>query len=120
MREVSRAGRARVALTAAVAAVCLTAALGAGCTLLLDTTANPHKCTTDDDCTRFPNAACDNARKVCVPKLPYLVDSGVMDTGAGGTGGGPACELAFDNAGRLNGVGPDGGLRPLPQGDAGQ
>jgi hypothetical protein len=113
MREVSRAGRARVALT--TAAVCLTAAIGAGCTLLLDTSANPQKCSNDADCARFPNAACDDARKVCVPKLPYLTDGGATDTGAGGTGGAPACQLSFDNASRINGVGPDGGLRPLPE-----
>jgi hypothetical protein len=120
MREVPRAGRTRIALTAAVSAVCLIAAIQAGCTLLLDTSANPHKCNNDADCARFPNAACDNVRKVCVPKLPYLTDAAPIETGAGGTGGAAACELSFDNAGRLNGVGPDGGLRPLPQGDAGQ
>jgi hypothetical protein len=115
MREVSRAGRVRVALTAAVAVVGLYTASGAGCTLLLDTSANPHKCSTDADCARFPNAACDNARKVCVPKLPYVSDAGTLETGAGGTGGGPACELSFDNNARIGVTGPDGGLRPLPE-----
>jgi hypothetical protein len=86
---------------------------GTGCTLLLDTSASPHKCETDDDCARLPNAACDDARKQCVPRLPF-VDSGAPDTGAGGTSGGLACELSFDNRVRINASGPDGGLRPLP------
>ena len=88
---------------------------GAGCTLLLDTSSSPNKCETDNDCARFPNAACDDARKQCVPRLPY-VDSGAPDTGAGGTSGGLTCELTFDNQARINLSGPDGGLRPLPDG----
>jgi hypothetical protein len=102
----------------AVAALALSAAGGGGCTLLLDTSANPQKCSNDGDCARFPNAACDDARKICVPKLPYANDAGMgmPDTGAGGTA---ACELAFDNAARINAFGPDGGLRPLPDPDGG-
>jgi hypothetical protein len=88
----------------------------AGCTLLLDTTANPYKCSTDDDCKHFPNAACDNARKQCVPRLPNASgDSGPPDDGAGGTSG-LTCELTFDNKARLSQTAPDGGLRPLPDG----
>lgn len=88
---------------------------GVGCTLLLDTSTNPHRCETDDDCAIFPNAACDDAKKQCVPRLPY-VDSGAPDMGTGGTSGGLTCEQTFDNQARLNFVGPDGGLRPLPDG----
>jgi hypothetical protein len=96
--------------------LCISMGGGAGCTLLLDTSANPTtRCETDGDCARFANAACDDARKQCVPRLPY-VDSGAPDTGAGGTSGGLTCELAFDNAARINLSGPDGGLRPLPDG----
>jgi len=87
---------------------------GAGCTLLLDTSSNPYRCSTDGDCARFPNAVCDNARKECVPRLPYP-DSGMPDSGAGGTSG-LTCEVTFDNGLRLTQVGPDGGLRPLPEG----
>jgi hypothetical protein len=88
---------------------------GVGCTLLLDTSSNPHKCATDDDCALLPNAVCDDARKTCVPRLPY-VDSGAPDTGAGGTSGGLTCEQSFDNKARISFPGPDGGLRPLPDG----
>jgi hypothetical protein len=87
---------------------------GTGCTLLLDTSGNAYKCSSDSDCTHFPNAVCDSARKQCVPRLPY-VDSGVLDTGAGGTSG-LTCEQSFDNGQRLTMTGPDGGLRPLPEG----
>ena len=90
---------------------------GAGCTLLLDTSTNPTtRCETDGDCARFPNAACDDARKQCVPRLPYVDSGAPPDTGAGGTSGGLTCELAFDNQAPINLSGPDGGLRPLPEG----
>ena len=88
---------------------------GVGCTLLLDTSGNPTRCETDDDCARFPNAACDDAKKQCVPRLPY-VDSGAADRGVGGTSGGLTCEQTFDNQARINLSGPDGGLRPLLDG----
>jgi hypothetical protein len=103
----------------AVAALALWAGSGGGCTVLLDTSANPQKCSNDGDCARFANAACDNAHKICVPKLPYANDAGMMETGGGGTGGTAACELSFDNATRINAFGPDGGLRPLPDPDGG-
>ncbi len=89
---------------------------GVGCTLLLDTTSNPYKCETDDDCVRLPNAACDDAKKQCVPRLPFVDAAAGSDTGAGGTSGGLSCELSFDNRVRINVSGPDGGLRPLPEG----
>jgi len=88
---------------------------GAGCSLLLETDIKPHKCTTDDDCASLPSAACDNARKECVPKLPVGgVDGGQPDADAGPIA--PACEIAFDNSTRVMFIGPDGGLRPLPEG----
>jgi len=87
---------------------------GGGCTLLLDADANPYKCSTSADCNRFPNAVCDDARKQCVPRLPF-VDGGPPEGGAGGTSG-LTCEFSFDNAARIHGPGPDGGLRPLPEG----
>jgi hypothetical protein len=88
----------------------------AACTLLLDTDANPQTCKIDADCARFPNAACDNARRVCVPRLPSVVmDGGVPLDGSVDTGGGLVCQAAFDNAARITMTGPDGGLRPLPE-----
>jgi len=97
-----------------VALLGLATAGGIGCTLLLDTTSNPQKCNNDADCARFPNAVCDNARKTCVPRQPY-VDSGMpLDTGV--DGGGATCSLSFDNSIRIPVTGPDGGLRPLPDG----
>jgi hypothetical protein len=89
-----------------------------GCTLLLDTDANPHSCNVEADCARLPNAVCDNARRICVPRLPAAGDDGgaPMDAGVDDTGGGLMCELAFDNAARITMTGPDGGLRPLPEG----
>jgi hypothetical protein len=113
-RTVPAKGRAPTALIiggVVAAALGLSVAGGVGCTLLLDTSNNPQKCSTDADCARFPNAACDNARRQCVPKLPYGSDAGTSETGAGGAG---ACELWFDNSARIAGNGPDGGLRPLP------
>jgi hypothetical protein len=90
-----------------------------GCTLLLDTDgANPHSCNIDADCAQLPNAVCDNARRVCVPRLPSAGDDGgvpPIDGGDADTGGGLMCELAFDNAARITMSGPDGGLRPLPE-----
>ncbi len=64
----SRPGRALAALVFAVWG--LLVAGGAGCSLLLDTDANPYMCNTDQDCARYPNAACDNVRRQCVPRLP--------------------------------------------------
>jgi hypothetical protein len=104
----------------ALIALGLSSAGGAGCTLLLDTNgATPSsKCETDDDCAKFPNAACDDIKKHCVPRLPP-VDSGVVaPTGTGG-GSGLTCELSFDNKTRIFQTGLDGGLRPLPPPDAG-
>jgi hypothetical protein len=98
----------------ALLALGLAAGGGLGCTLLLDADANPYKCSTSADCNRFPNAVCDDARKQCVPRLPFL-DGGTLDTGSGGTSG-LTCEVSFDNALRIHGPGPDGGLRPLPEG----
>ena len=119
-RTVRSSGRVLGGLVAAagvIAVMALAASGGGGCTLLLDTSGNPQKCSNDADCARFPDAACDNARKQCVPKLPYVTtDSGApADGGGGGAGGAPACDLSFDNRSRLPG-GPDGGLRPLPGG----
>jgi len=112
MRElgaISRPGRALTALVFAVWVVSV--AGGAGCSLLLDTDANPYLCNTDQDCARYPNAACDNVRKQCVPRLP----SAGMDAGAPPDGSGAlTCELAFDNSRRVALSGPDGGLLPLP------
>ena len=93
---------------------------GTGCSLLLDYESNPYSCVIDSDCQRYAGAVCDNARKVCVPRFPSgVVDSGVPpDGGDAGRDDGPGaltCELSFDNGNRLTLVGPDGGLRPLPE-----
>ena len=90
---------------------------GIGCSLMLDTDANPYRCHNDQDCARYPNAACDSIRKECVPRLPGLgTDSGAQtDAGGGNDAGGLACELSFDNSLRIPLSGPDGGLRPLPE-----
>ena len=104
----------------ALIALGLSGAGGAGCTLLLDTNgvAPSSKCETDDDCAKFSNAACDDIKKHCVPRLP-LVDAGVVaPTGTAGTSG-LTCELSFDNKARIFQSGPDGGLRALPLPDAG-
>ena len=98
-----------------VALVLIVLSISAGCTLLLDTSSSPYKCETDDDCVRLPNAACDDVKKQCVPRLPFVDGGAPSDTGAGGTGG-LSCELFFDNRVRINVTGPDGGLRPLPEG----
>jgi hypothetical protein len=90
---------------------------GIGCSLMLDTDVDPYRCRNDQDCSRYPNAACDSIRKECVPRLPGLGgDSGAQtDAGAGNDAGGLACELSFDNSIRIPLTGPDGGLRPLPE-----
>jgi hypothetical protein len=106
-----------VVFAVALAIVGVLAGGGAGCSVLLDTDTNPYKCTTSADCTRYPDAVCDTARKQCVARLPPVgFDAGVAD-GGGGTGGtgGLTCELAFDNRTRVPLDGPDGGLRPLPE-----
>ncbi|HXU02215.1 MAG TPA: hypothetical protein VN903_14715 [Polyangia bacterium] len=77
----------------------------------LDTGGNPYKCSTTADCDRFPNAVCDDARKMCVPRLPYAGQDG----GGGGTSG-LTCVESFDNSARITGGDPDGGLLPLPEG----
>jgi hypothetical protein len=107
-RRPSRYGRALLVLAVALAGA------NAACTLLLDTDANPHRCDADTDCAHLPNAVCDNARRVCVPRFP----SAALDGGLPGdvdAGGGLMCQLSFDNAARLTFTGPDGGLRPLPE-----
>lgn len=114
---------ARLAPTLALAGLLPAASAGGGtgCSLLLDYESNPYKCVIDSDCARYANAVCDSARKVCVPRLPnVIVDAGANpDASDGGRDEGPGaltCELAFDNGTRLTLVGPDGGLRPLPEG----
>ena len=102
--------RGAAAIVFAIAMIGMSAT-GAGCSVLLAPGDNPQKCRTDADCARFPNAACDGVRKLCVPRLPYAGDSGAPL----GTGGSLACELSFDNAARITMPGPDGGLRPLPE-----
>jgi hypothetical protein len=108
----SRPGRALTALVFAVWGVAV--AGGAGCSLLLDTDANPYTCNNDQDCARYPNAACDNVRRQCVPRLPTVVS----DAGAPPPDGSSplTCELVFDNSRRVTLRGPDGGLIPLPEG----
>lgn len=106
---ISRPGRALTALAFAVWG--LFVAGGAGCSLLLDTDSNPYMCNTDQDCARYPNAACDNARRQCVPRLPSAgSDAGAPPDGPGAL----TCQLTFDNSRRVGLVGPDGGLLPLP------
>lgn len=105
-------------LRAGLALVGTLAVLGdAACSLVLETDTNPYKCSGNADCAHLPNAACDSARRICVPRLPNAdPDAGTPpDTGAGGTGG-LTCELTFDNDTRILAPGPDGGLRPLPEG----
>jgi len=106
--------RGGFAVAGAAALLAVSAIGGLGCTLLLDTSSNPQSCTIDSDCARFPNAACDNARKVCVPRQPYVDSGAPPDTSDGATGG--TCSLSFDNSIRIIVGGPDGGLRPLPDG----
>ena len=104
----SRPGRALTALVFAVWGFAV-----AGCSLVLDTDANPYKCNNDQDCARYPNAACDNVRRLCVPRLPTVVsDAGAPPDGPGAL----TCELGFDNSRRVTLGGPDGGLLPLPEG----
>ena len=43
----------------ALIVLCISVGGGAGCSILLDSSANPYKCVTDDDCSRFPDAVCD-------------------------------------------------------------
>jgi hypothetical protein len=105
-----------IVLTGGLAAFIGALGGGTGCTLLLDTSANPQSCRTDADCVRFPNAACDNAHRICVPKFPYASGSAGNDGGGtGGVGGAGGCGLSFDNSVRIGLNGPDGGLRPLPE-----
>ena len=92
---------------------------GAGCSLLLDYESDPYRCVIDSDCARFTNAACDSVRKQCVPRFPSGGQSDAGSPGDDGGDGGPGaltCEISFDNAARLTLTGPDGGLRPLPEG----
>jgi hypothetical protein len=114
MRELGAMSRPRRALAALVLAVWgLSAAGTTGCSLVLDTDTNPYQCSTDQDCTRYPDAACDSVRKMCVPRLPPIgSDGGAPPDGPGAL----TCELSFDNNLRVLGRGPDGGLLPLPEG----
>jgi hypothetical protein len=105
----SRYGRALLVLAVALAGA------NAACTLLVSTDVDPHRCNTDADCAHLPNAACDNARRVCVPRFPSGGGDGGLQADGGDTGGGLMCQLSFDNAARLTFTGPDGGLRPLPE-----
>jgi hypothetical protein len=90
---------------------------GAACSLILDADANPQRCSKEADCARFPDAVCDNARRVCVPRLPrVMMDAGSQNDAVADGGGGLTCELSFDNQARIALPGPDGGLRPLPEG----
>ena len=114
MRQLGPAGLALIVLCISVAG----GTSGAGCSILLDSSANPYKCVTDDDYVRFPSAACDDVKKECVPRLP-MFDAGMVDTGGAGGTSGLTCELSFDNKARINVTGPDGGLRPLPPQDGG-
>jgi hypothetical protein len=100
--------RARWVLVAALAAVTASVGGGAGCSLLLDASANPYKCQIDSDCAHLPNAVCDSVKKECVPRLPNVVTDAGTDM-MGGT-----CQVSFDNS-RVILDGPDGGLRPLPE-----
>jgi hypothetical protein len=94
-------------------ALCLAAV--SGCSVVLETDTNPHRCVIDADCARFTNAVCDNVRKMCTPKLPIVQpDAGSPDTGGETDSGTLTCELSFDNGIRIP-AGPDGGLRPLPE-----
>jgi hypothetical protein len=117
-----RAARFAPAVAVSALLISILAGAGPGCSLLLDYESNPYTCVIDSDCRRYAGAVCDNARKVCVPRLPSgVVDSGTppADGGDGGRADGPGaltCELSFDNGSRLTLVGPDGGLRPLPEG----
>jgi hypothetical protein len=112
MRESARSFRSGRALAALALVVAAASSGGAGCSLLLDTDASLPTCNSDADCARFPNAACDSARRICVPRLP----SAIGDGGAGSDTAGPlTCELSFDNQARIALPGPDGGLRPLPE-----
>jgi hypothetical protein len=98
--------RAGWVVVAALAASIVSVAAGAGCSLLLDADTNPYSCQIDSDCARLPNAVCDSVKKECVPRLPNVVtDSGTP----------PTCQVSFDNN-RVILDGPDGGLRPLPEG----
>ena len=95
-------------MVVALAATLASVAGELGCSLLLDSNANPYKCQIDSDCERLPNAVCDSVKKECVPRLPNVV----TDSGTDGPG---TCQASFDN-GRVILDGPDGGLRPLPGG----
>jgi len=106
--------RGGLAVAGVVALLGASAIGGISCTLLLDTSSNPQSCTIDSDCARFPNAACDSSRKVCVPRQPYVDSGAPLDTPDGAPGG--TCSLSFDNSIRIIVAGPDGGLRPLPDG----
>jgi hypothetical protein len=107
-RDVLSIARLRAGVVLAIVGV---ATAGGGCTLLLETDADPYRCGNDQDCARFPDAACDSVKKQCVPRLPAIG----WDAGPpADTGGGLACELSFDNSIRIPLSGPDGGLRPLP------
>ena len=106
--------RGGLAVAGVVTLLGASAISGIGCTLLLDTSSNPLSCAIDSDCARFPNAACDNARKVCVPRQPSVDSGAPLDSPDGATGG--TCSLSFDNTLRITVAGPDGGLRPLPDG----
>jgi hypothetical protein len=102
--------RAGLGLAIAVAAFGIWLSGPAGCSLLLDANADPYKCKVDADCARYPNAVCDTSKKECVPRFPNVVtDSGAPETPVA------ACQLSFDNS-RVKMDGPDGGLRPLPEG----
>ena len=120
-RRVFRAARfAPIAAVAGLLAFALGGG-GTGCSLLLDYESNPYACVIDSDCARYSNAVCDSVRKVCVQRFPTgLADAGApADASDGGRDDGPGaltCELAFDNDNRLTLRGPDGGLRPLPEG----
>jgi hypothetical protein len=109
----------------------------AGCSVLLDT--NAEQCQSDRDCARFPNAACDLVVHLCVPVMMSVVhppdasandgadtaataachdETGCIPCADGGPTPLEACTaskcISFDNHARLQNLGPDGKLTPLP------
>jgi hypothetical protein len=105
---------AKLVFAVALGAAALSVGGGGGCTVLLETDTNPYKCKVDADCTKYSsNAVCDNARRQCVPRLPFVVMDAGPPPDASDGGGSFTCELSFDN--RRVPLEPDGGLRPLPE-----
>lgn len=85
------------------------------CTLLLDT--NAAQCRRNEDCARFPRAACDTAAHICTP-APNLGGSSGGIAGSVGVGDGGKPGGSTGGTSGTGGMAADGRLCRTPEGCA--